>query len=110
MALEKMPVSPVNVSSGVEILYNSAYLGDALTIDASAFTNGVCLAGTPITADGKVASGSDAFGILLADVRQDRPQGTAVIGGYVAASRAEAHSGVKISDAMKNALKNVAFL
>ena len=110
MALEKFNIAAKSVSSGTEILYNGAYLGDALTLDASAFTDGVCLAGTPVTKDGKVASGADAFGILLGDVRQDRPMGTAVIGGYIAADRAEGHSGVKISDAMTNAMKNVAFL
>ena len=110
MALEKMGISVRPVGCGTEILHNDAVLGDALTLDQSAFTDGVCLAGTPVTKDGKVASGEDAFGILLGDVREDRPQGTAVIGGYVAVQRAEAHSGVKISDVMKNAMKNVAFL
>ena len=110
MALEQMGITAKTLSSGAEILYNSAYLGDALTLDESAFTGGVCLAGTPVTADGKLASGADAFGILLHDVKRERPQGTAVIGGYIATSRAEKHSGVTISSAVKDALKNVAFL
>lgn len=110
MALESMKVGAKVVTGGTEILHSSAYLGDALTLDASAFTDGVCLAGTPVTADGKIASGADAFGVLLCDVWQDRPQGTAVIGGYINADRAEKHSGVKISDGVKSALKNVAFL
>lgn len=110
MALEQMGYTRKTVAGDVEILYNSAYVGDALTLDTAAFTNGVCLAGTPVTVAGKKATGSDAFGILLHDVEQGRPQGTAVIGGYINTAVAKDHSGVTISDTMKAALKNVVFM
>lgn len=110
MALEQMGYRRKVVTGDVEILYNSEYVGDALTLDTTAFTNGVCLAGTPVTAKGTKASGADTFGILLHDVAQERPQGTAVIYGYINTDVAQKHSGVTISDAMKAALKNVIFM
>lgn len=111
MALEKMGYTTKTVSGDVEILYNSEYVGDALTLDTSAFTDGVCKAGTPMAANGKKASTTDAaVGILLYDVDQGRPQGTVVIGGYINTAVAQKHSGVTVSDAMKTAMKNVVFM
>ena len=48
MALGTMKYSEVSAPSDVEILYNSEYVGKALTLDSTAFTSGVCKAGTPI--------------------------------------------------------------
>lgn len=110
MALEKMGYTTKAVAGDVEILYNSRYTGDALTLDETAFTDGMCLAGTPIAASGVKAAGGDAVGILLHDVARDRPQGTVVIGGYINTEVAEKHSGVTISEAVKAALKNVVFM
>lgn len=110
MALEQMGYTRKTVPGNVEILYNSKYVGDALTLDTTAFTNGVCLAGTPVTMKGTKASGADTFGILLRDVAQERPQGTAVVGGYINTAVAQKHSGVTISDTIKAALKNVVFM
>ena len=110
MALAEMGYTRAEAAGGVEILYNSEYVGDAVTLDESAFTEGVCKAGTPVTESGEIASGSDAFGILLHDVPLERPQGTAVIGGYINTAKAEEHSGVTISDSVKDALKNVVFM
>lgn len=112
MAKEAMGYTAKSVEGTVEILYNSEYVGDAVTLDASAFTDGVCKAGTPIAATGKKAAddGSDAAGILLWDVPQDRPQGTVVIGGYINTAAAQSHSGATIDDAVKAALKNVVFM
>ena len=105
MALEAMGYKTKTVSADVEILHNSEFVGDAITLDAAAFTDGVCKAGTPMA-----AKGADAFGILLHDVDQKRPQGTVVVGGYINTAAAEAHSGVTISEAVKAALKNVVFM
>jgi len=110
MALEAMGYTTKTVSGDVEILYNSEYVGDAMTLDTTAFTDGVCKAGTPLAASGKKATGSDAAGILLHDVDQKRPQGTVVIGGYINTAVAQAHSGVTYDDATKTALKNVVFM
>ena len=109
MALGTMEHSTIATGGDVQILYNSAYVGDAITLDTTAFTDGVCKAGTPMSADGKKAT-TTAFGILLHDVTVDRPQGTVVIYGYINTSVAEEHSGVKYSDALKTSLKNVVFM
>ena len=97
------------VGGDVQILYNSEYVGDAITLDTAAFTDGVCKAGTPVAEDGTKTTDA-AFGILLHDVYADRPQGTVVIGGYINTSVAQAHSGVTYSDTIKAALKNVVFM
>lgn len=110
MALEVMGHTRKEVPGTLEILYNSEYVGDAVTLDTTAFTDGVCKAGTPLTAQGTKAAGSDAAGILLWDVYQDRPQGTIVIGGYINTAVAEESYGSTIDEAVKTALKNVVFM
>lgn len=110
MAKAPMKHTVETVNGGVEILYNSAYVGDALTLDTAAFTDGICKAGTPIDKDGNVANTASAAGILLHDVLEERPQGTIVIGGYINTSVAEEHSGVTYDGAVKTALKNVVFM
>lgn len=120
MAQEVMEFKRKTIDSGVEILFNSNYTGKAVTLDTTAFTSGVCKAGTPVAKDGKkgvttagtggAAGTTTAFGILLADVYQDRPQGTIVIGGYINTAVAEAHSGVTYDAETKTALKNVVFM
>ena len=109
MAIQKMGYEVVAANGGVEVLYNSDYVGKAITLDTTAFTNGLCKAGTPISAAGVVANTSAAAGILLHDVYADRPQATIVIGGYINTAVAKAHSGVTISADAKNALNNVVF-
>jgi hypothetical protein len=114
MALGTMKYSEVSAPADVEILYNSEYVGKALTLDSTAFTSGVCKAGTPMAADGKKAAttsdASTAVGVLLWDVYEDRPQGTIVIGGYINTAKAQAHSGVTVDAAAKAAMKNVVFM
>lgn len=109
MAIQSMGYNRVTVGGGVEILYNSEYVGKAVTLDSAAFTNNVCKAGTPISLAGAVANSAEAFGILLHDVHQDRPQGTIVIGGYINTAAAQKHSGVTIAETAKDAMKNVVF-
>ena len=110
MALESMGYIKQSVNGTVEILWNSEYVGDKMTLDTTAFTDGVCKAGTPMALGGTKATGDAAFGILLHDVYQERPQGTVVIGGYINTTVAEEHSGVTISETVKTALKNVVFM
>ena len=118
MALGTMEYTKTAVTADVEILYNSEYVGNAITLDTTAFTGGVCKAGTPIAADGKkgattgetATATSTTLGILLCDVYEDRPQGTIVIGGYINTSVAQNHSGVTLTAADKANMKNVVFL
>lgn len=109
MALGEMAFVRSTVGVAPEILYNSEYVGDAITLDTAAFSDGVCKAGTPIGAGGVVANSASALGVLLHDVYVERPQGTIVIGGYIHTARAQAHSGVTIADEAKTAMKNVVF-
>lgn len=109
MAIQTMGYARTEFGGGVEILYNSDYVGKAVTLDSAAFTDGLCKAGTPISAVGAVANSASAFGVLLHDVTIDRPQGTIVIGGYIHTKRAQEHSGVTVADAAKTAMKNVVF-
>ena len=108
MALKEMGYK-IEATAGVEILYNSEYVGRAVTLDDNAFAAGVCKAGNPIGIDGTVANSAEAIGVLLHDVHEDRPQATVVIGGYINTAAAQKHSGVTIADAAKTAMKNVVF-
>ena len=120
MAQQSMAYTRATVAGDVEILYNSEYVGDAVTLDTTAFTDGVCKAGTPLDKDGKLAvttpasgetaASSTAVGVLLFDVYGDRPQGTIVIGGYINTGAAQTHSGVTIDATARAALKNIVFM
>ena len=109
MALAEMKVTKKAATTDVEILFNAEYVGRAITLDTASFTNGVCKAGTPISAAGAIANTADAIGLLLWDVAEERPQGTVVIGGYIHTARAQAHSGVTVAAEAKTAMKNVVF-
>lgn len=120
MAKAPMQTTGQVVSTGVEILYKSHYEGEAITLDTTAFTNGVCKAGTPMTIAGKkatttagtsgAADTTDAFGILLSDVYEGRPQGTVVYMGTINEAVAKANSGVTIDAATKTAMPRVTFM
>lgn len=100
--------------------FNGAQYSRPITLDDSAFTNGLCKAGTPINADGEKATttpagestpaSNDAIGILWNDVYAENPNGSilfadAVINSSVAAS----YSGVTYDDALKAALNHLIF-
>lgn len=121
MALEVMSYKSTSVGSSPEILYHSKYIGEALTLDATAFTSGVCKAGTPIAKDGTKAvttgktdsdtvGSSNAYGILLYDVYSERPQGTVVIDGFIKTAVAQTHSGVTVDAAAKIAMPHIMFM
>lgn len=120
MAKAPMKTTGQTVYSGVEILYKSRYEGEAITLDTTAFTNGVCKAGTPIAKDGEkgsttaatetAAASTTAFGILLSDVYEDRPQGTVVYMGTINEAVAKDHSGVTIDATMKAAMPRITFM
>lgn len=111
MAKAPMKTTAEVVSGDVEILYKSDYEAEAITLDTTAFTDGMCKAGTPMTRDGKKATGADdVFGILLKDVAESRPQGTVVYFGTINTEVAKDHSGVTVDAAMQAAMKNVVFM
>lgn len=111
MAKAPMETTGQTGSSGVEILYKSHYEGEAITLDTASFTEGVCKAGTPMTKTGTTATGAeDAFGILLSDVYEDRPQGTVVYMGTINEAVAKDHSGVTIDATMKAAMPRITFM
>lgn len=120
MSLGSIAYTQTDIGAEVQILFNSAYVGRALTLDTTAFTSGLCKAGTPITAAGKKATttaaaasnpaSSDAIGILLHDVSENYPQATVVIGGYIRKSVAQEHSGVTYDAPTMEACKNIVFM
>lgn len=100
------------ISSTPEILKRK--LGGELfvpvTIADSAFTNGVCKAGTPIGADGTVQNGASVKGILLNDVTDDNPNGSLVVAfATINVANAKANSGVTLDPAVKTTLANIIF-
>lgn len=112
MALAAMGYTRNSYDVGPEILYNHDFLGKALTLDTTAFTSGVCRAGTPIATNGTKftgATGQTLLGILLHNVYEDRPLATAVYAGTIREAVATANSGVTITAAMKTALPRVTF-
>lgn len=120
MAKAPMQTTGQVVNTGVEILYKSDYEGEAITLDTTAFTNGVCKAGTPMAKDGKkgvttagtsgAADTTTAFGILLSDVYVERPQGTVVYMGTINEAVAKDNSGVTIDATMKAAMPRITFM
>lgn len=87
---------------------------DEITLDDSAFTNGVCKAGNPISAEGKKvnAGTSDAapIGILLYDVYDENPNGTLVRAfGVVDEANANANASITIAAGVKTALDKLVF-
>lgn len=85
-----------------------------MTIDFSTTTAGsdgkkVVKAGMPIDKDGKPVTATpwtDAVGILLVDVREERPQGTILTEAYVHTGRAQKSSGLTYDGALVMAMNN----
>lgn len=88
-------------------------LFEEIELDSSAFTSGVCKAGNPIAADGKIDNKSSSptpIGILLSDVYEDNPNGTILRAfGVVNLTNANENAGITIDDAVKAALSNIVF-
>lgn len=85
-----------------------------VTLASTAFSNGVCKAGTPINASGAkaITSGgsNNAVGILLNDVTDDNPNGSLIKAfATVNVAQAEAHSGVSYDAPLKSALNLIVF-
>lgn len=88
-------------------------LFEEVTLDSTAFTSGVCKAGNPIAADGKVDNSSSSpksVGILLTDVYEDNPNGTILKAfGVVNTANANANANITIDEAVKTALPLIVF-
>lgn len=78
-----MKYSSTSVSGTPEVLKRKigGELFDELALDATAFTNGVCVAGTAIAADGKLSTGdgSDVYGITLNDCYDSNPNVAVIV-------------------------------
>lgn len=119
-----MKFSETSVTTQLEILKRKlgGELFEPIKLDATAFTNGVCKAGSPIAADGKFVNGrttsadsvsvNDAapVGILLSDVYDSNPNGTIVKAfACVNEANANANAGITIAEAVKTALPLIVF-
>lgn len=105
-----------SVTTQLEILKRKlgGELFEPITLDESAFSDGVCKAGNPISAAGKKVNGggSDAaaVGILLNDVYNSNPNGTLVKAfACVNEANANANANITIAEAVKTALPLIVF-
>lgn len=106
-----MKFTESNITTQLEILKRKlgGELFAPITLDASAFTDGVCKAGNPIGADGKVDTAAPV-GILLSDVYEENPNGTIVKAfANVNVANCNANAGIEISEAVKTALPLIVF-
>jgi hypothetical protein len=113
---KNMEFTESNITSQKEILKRKlgGELTESITLDGTAFTNGVCKAGNPIDKDGKVVNGgtSDgtAVGILLKDVYKSNPNGTILKAfGCVNEANANSNANITIATAVKTALSLIVF-
>lgn len=107
-----MNVSLKSAGTTPEILKRKlgAEYSKPITVDASAFTGGVCKAGTPLGADGKVANSASVAGILWNDVYESNPNGAIIVGfAVINEANAKANSGITLNPAVKTALSAVKF-
>ena len=79
-------------------------------ITITQFLQGVCKAGSPIGADGRIANTSSAIGILLYDVYEENPNGSLVKAfAVINELNANKNADLTIADAVKTALPNLVF-
>ena len=109
MAIQSMGNENITVADEVNILKRRGFEAIPITLDSSAFTNGVCKAGAPIGAGGVIKNDGDCLGILLFDVLHTRPQGTILKKAYVRDAVITEHYGTAISEAAKSALPMIVF-
>lgn len=114
MARGDMAVETASFGTGTEILNRPKYDGVSMTIDFSTTMAGsdgkkVVKAGTPIDKDGKPVNATPwtgAVGILLENVREERPQGTILTVAYINVKRAQKNSGLTYDGALVTAMNN----
>ena len=115
MARGSMAVETTVFGTGAEILNRPPFKGVSMTIDFTDVTEDeetgkkIVKAGTPINKDGVPVSATPwtgAVGILLVDVREERPQGTILTEAYVHTGRAQKNSGLTYDGARVTAMNN----
>lgn len=115
MARGSMAVETTDFGTGTEILNRPPFKGVSMTIDFTDVTEDeatgkkIVKAGTPINKDGVPVSTTPwtgAVGILLVDVREERPQGTILTEAYVHTGRAQKNSGLAYDGALVTAMNN----
>lgn len=115
MARGSMAVETTVFGTGAEILNRPPFKGVSMTIDFTDVTEDeatgkkIVKAGTPINKDGAPVSATPwtgAVGILLVDVREERPQGTILTEAYVHTGRAQKNSGLTYDGALVTAMNN----
>ena len=115
MARGSMAVETTAFGTGAEILNRPPFKGVSMTIDFTDVTEDestgekIVKAGTPINKDGVPVSATPwtgAVGILLVDVREERPQGTILTEAYVHTGRAQKNSGLTYDGALVTAMNN----
>lgn len=115
MARGSMAVETTAFGTGAEILNRPPFKGVSMTIDFTDATEDeatgkkIVKAGTPINKDGVPVSATPwtgAVGILLVDVREERPQGTILTEAYVHTGRAQKNSGLTYDGALVTAMNN----
>lgn len=115
MARGSMAVETTAFGTGAEILNRPPFKGVSMTIDFADVTEDeetgekIVKAGTPINKDGVPVSATPwtgAVGILLVDVREERPQGTILTEAYVHTGRAQKKSGLTYDGALVTAMNN----
>lgn len=115
MARGDMAVETVSFGTSAEILNRPKYEGVPMTIDFADVTADdttgemIVKAGTPIDKDGKPVEATPwtgAVGILLENVREERPQGTILTVAYINVKRAQKNSGLTYDGALVTAMNN----
>ena len=106
----KFKESTVNTQKEILKRRLGGELFEEITLDSTAFTSGVCKAGSPIAKDGKVDNTTAPIGILLNDVYDSNPNGTILKAfGVVNEKNANANAGITIAAGVKTALPLIVF-
>lgn len=109
MAIQSMSITETTVADEVQILKRPGFEAIPITLDSTAFTDGICKAGAPIGAGGVIKNDKNCIGILKEDVLQSRPQGTILKKAYVRNDMITKHYGTPIADTAKAALPMIVF-
>lgn len=113
MARGDMRIDTLKIGSEEEILNRKEFQAVANTVDFSSVSdtadNGLKIvkAGTPVDKDGKPITETpwaNAYGILLHDVYEDRPQTAVLKQAYIHVARAQKNSGLTYDGALAAAL------
>jgi hypothetical protein len=104
-----MKYTETSVGGGVEILASKDF--QAIPVNVATPVSGtVVKAGSPLTDEGVVTTGSGAIGVLLYDVdTAENPNGAAVVQGIINATVAQEHSEVSYVSALYSALPGIIF-